>query len=135
MEKLTEDIIEELKNTSSFDGFIDIVVASRIVGSDQLYQYGSKKLISTGKVPNLDQSKRMGIEAVLAVMMAAMNSLSEENAVQEELHLSEVNQLQLQVKRLESETNIQMQMARRAQAALPQGPMGRLLLTALARGA
>ncbi|KAG8817362.1 hypothetical protein FRC18_000576 [Serendipita sp. 400] len=74
MEELETKIIQELKNTSSHDGFVDLVVASQIVGSEELYQDGLQRLVSAKSAPTLAQSTRMGAQATHTVMMAAMEA-------------------------------------------------------------
>ncbi|KAG8750253.1 hypothetical protein FRC14_000682 [Serendipita sp. 396] len=74
MEELETKIIQELKNTSSHDGFVDLVVAAQLVGSEELYQDGLQRLVSAKSAPTLAQSTRMGVQATHAVMMAAMEA-------------------------------------------------------------
>jgi hypothetical protein len=110
MEKLTMEIIEELRNISGYDSLVDTVVASRIIDSDQLYQEAIQRLIITGVPPNKEQSNRMGIEATHTVMMAIINSLKEKNVV-------EIVSLGSEVTRLKMEINKKVVTARRERAA------------------
>ncbi|KAG8826144.1 hypothetical protein FRC17_008370 [Serendipita sp. 399] len=65
MEEIEADIIEELKTTPSYDGLVDIVVASQIVGSKELYDEGIRRIIAYENLPTLQQAKRIG-SAVIA---------------------------------------------------------------------
>jgi hypothetical protein len=80
METITNDIIAELKQTSTYDGFVDIVVASQITDSESLYQDGIHRIISSGQTPTQGQSRRMGTDATHTVMMAVMDTLKVEVA-------------------------------------------------------
>ncbi|PVF93901.1 hypothetical protein CPB86DRAFT_75195 [Serendipita vermifera] len=91
MESLTNDILEELKDTSGYGGFVDIVIASQIIGSEQLYQEGIQRLVSSGRIPTKEQAKRMGAEATHAVMAVVINTLKETNAVEVEAVRSEMH--------------------------------------------
>jgi hypothetical protein len=111
MDELTKEIIEELRSTSTYEGFVNMVVASRMIGSNQLYKDGVQQLISSEIVPNMEQSKRMGVEATHTIMKEIMNSIiSERNAVQ-----SEMNQ-RVAVVRKEKATAIANLKAKMAQA-------------------
>lgn len=70
MESAEADIIEELKKTSNYDGFVDLVVASQIIGSNELYQDGIQRLIASKSLPTLEQAMRMGVEATYNVIMS-----------------------------------------------------------------
>ncbi|PVF93902.1 hypothetical protein CPB86DRAFT_714414, partial [Serendipita vermifera] len=80
MERITTDIIEELKTTTAHDGFVDLVVASQIIDSPPLYQDGIQRLISSGQSLTKEQANRMGSEATHAVMIAIVNGLRSEVA-------------------------------------------------------
>jgi hypothetical protein len=118
MDKLTMEIIEELRNISGYDGLVDTVVASMIIDSDQLYHESIQRLIVTGVAPNEEQSNRMGVEATHTVMMAIMNSLKEKNAV-------EIASLRSEVTRLKMEINKKVVTARREKAAAVLPPKKR----------
>lgn len=74
MENTEEDIITELKKASDSEGFVDLIVASRMVDSDRLYQDGIQRLISSEIPPTLEQAKRMGAEANHTVMSQIMEN-------------------------------------------------------------
>lgn len=82
MEKIEKEIIEELKKTSSYEGFIDLIVASRVIDSDQLYQDGLHRLISSGLSPTMAQANRMGSEATHTVMTAYTETLKATNVAE-----------------------------------------------------
>ncbi|KAG8810507.1 hypothetical protein FRC17_002911 [Serendipita sp. 399] len=75
MERVETDIIQELKKFTDYEGSINLVAASRIVGSDELYQNGVQRLISFGISPNSTQARRIGAGATHAVMEALMDAV------------------------------------------------------------
>ncbi|PVF93900.1 hypothetical protein CPB86DRAFT_75160 [Serendipita vermifera] len=90
MESITQDVIKELMKTSTYDGFVDLVVASQIIDSKELYQDGLQRLISSGGLPGTKQAERMGAEATRAVMAAAIDAIknsqvAEINSVKKEM--------------------------------------------------
>jgi hypothetical protein len=91
MDKIEADIIEVLKKTSTYNGFVDLIVASRIVGSDELYQDGIQRLISSKSSPELEQSKRMGAEVTHIVMTAVIDRLKSTRAAEVQSARSEIN--------------------------------------------
>lgn len=72
MENLETYMVKELKNDTSYDGYINLIVASRIVGSNELYEAGLKGLTSSAIAPSMAQAKRIGVEATHIVMMAVI---------------------------------------------------------------
>jgi hypothetical protein len=68
MENIEADIVEELKRASTYDSSVDLIVASQIIDSEQLYQEGIQRLTSSGSFPNLAQAKRIGVEATHTIM-------------------------------------------------------------------
>jgi len=70
MESIESDLIKQLKNSTTADGYVDLMVASHMIGSDELYQAGLQGLVSSGKLPTVEQAKRIGVEATYAVMTA-----------------------------------------------------------------
>ncbi|PVF91329.1 hypothetical protein CPB86DRAFT_357729 [Serendipita vermifera] len=82
MESITQDVIKELKKASTYDGFVDLVVASRMVASKELYQDGLQRLISSGALPDTEQAERMGAEATRAVMAAAIDTMKDAQAAE-----------------------------------------------------
>jgi hypothetical protein len=92
MEKITQDVVEELKKATTYDGFVDLVVASQVIDSAPLYQDGMQRLISSGLPPNKEQSRRIGTDATHAVMIAVIGSLKASNAAEVASIRSEMNQ-------------------------------------------
>ncbi|KAG8817318.1 hypothetical protein FRC19_011437 [Serendipita sp. 401] len=75
MEEIETWIIEQLKETSGYDGFVDLIVASRIVDSDELYQDGLRRLLLTKSFPTLEQAERMGAKTTYSVMKVAADAI------------------------------------------------------------
>ncbi|KAG8810506.1 hypothetical protein FRC17_002910 [Serendipita sp. 399] len=90
MEKIESYIVEELKNAIDYDGFVDLIVASRIVDSTQLYQDGLQRLISSGSSPTLEQANLIGAEATHMVMNAVIDTLTKANMALKEANQAEV---------------------------------------------
>ncbi|KAG8817801.1 hypothetical protein FRC18_000343 [Serendipita sp. 400] len=74
MEEIETWIIEQFKETSEYDGFVDLIVASRILDSDELYQEGLRRLLSTKSFPTLEQAERMGTKTTYSVMKVAADA-------------------------------------------------------------
>jgi hypothetical protein len=91
MERIVSDIVEELKENSTYDGFVDLVVASQIIDSDALHQDGVQRLVSSGQPPSKEQAKRMGSEATHTVMLSVMDTLKKSTATQIASVRSEMN--------------------------------------------
>ncbi|KAG8800492.1 hypothetical protein FRC17_006853 [Serendipita sp. 399] len=72
MERIEAGIVAKLKMTSSYDGFVDMIVASQITDSNDLYEDGLQRLIASGSPPTLPQAIRMGVKATHTVMGAVM---------------------------------------------------------------
>jgi hypothetical protein len=77
MENIESNVIDELKLTSTYDGSVDIVVASKIVDSEPLYQDGVQRVISSTTLPTTAQAKRLGVEATHTVMTKILEKLIE----------------------------------------------------------
>ncbi|KAG8818585.1 hypothetical protein FRC19_010552 [Serendipita sp. 401] len=71
MEEIEANIIRELKATFTYDGFVNLIVASRLIDCNSLYQDGLQRLFKFGTFPTLEQAKRMGVETTHAVMKSA----------------------------------------------------------------
>ena len=57
-----------LKADHSTAGYVELMVASQITGSQELHQLALKGMLSSEPKPNLDQAKRIGIEAYHELM-------------------------------------------------------------------
>ncbi|PVF92247.1 hypothetical protein CPB86DRAFT_769623 [Serendipita vermifera] len=82
MDSIAQDVIKELKKTFTYNGFVDLVVASRIIDSKELYQDGLQRLIASGALPDTEQAERMGAEATRAVMAAAIDTMKNAQAAE-----------------------------------------------------
>ncbi|KAG8778648.1 hypothetical protein FRC16_003765, partial [Serendipita sp. 398] len=74
MEEIETWIIGQLREAYKYDGFVDLIVASRIVDSDELYQDGLRRLLSTKSFPTLEQAERMGTKTTYSVMKVAADA-------------------------------------------------------------
>jgi len=74
MDEFEEAILDRLSQAHSTETFVNLMVASRIVHSQQLYQYALQGLISCTPKPNLSQATRIGVEAYHAIMEAALSA-------------------------------------------------------------
>lgn len=68
MEKIEADTIKQLKKALNYEGFMDLIVAARIIDSDQLFQEGVQRMISSGRSPTLVQAQHIGLEATHTIM-------------------------------------------------------------------
>jgi hypothetical protein len=73
MDKFEAAILLRLqKYSNNFAGYVDLMIAAQITGSEDLHKQALKALIASHEKPNLAQSKRLGLEAVHAIMMAKL---------------------------------------------------------------
>jgi hypothetical protein len=138
MERITSDTIEELKKTSTYDGFVDIVVASQILDSKPLYEEGIRRLISSGLSPSTEQSRRLGTDATHTVMMAVIDALRAEmskkvktaNAERDALAvaLTQVDNTKCQYCHQQTRWTCQQNRCRRQQAPLVSPPRSPIYL-------
>jgi hypothetical protein len=75
LEEIKADVLELLKQTKKYEGFIDLVVASYIIDSEPLRKDGINRLVCSGTSPSLDQAKRLGVEVTHTLMSQARNSI------------------------------------------------------------
>ncbi|KIM29690.1 hypothetical protein M408DRAFT_55403, partial [Serendipita vermifera MAFF 305830] len=69
MEKTEEAIIRRLKKPSTVEGYVDLLVASRIIDSNPLYEQALRGLRDErNPKPTFEQAKRMGFRAYFDVM-------------------------------------------------------------------
>jgi hypothetical protein len=73
MDRIETSILGRLKKASTTETYVDLMVASKIVDSQPLYQQALQGLISSKSKPNLLQARRIGIEAHHAIMEAALS--------------------------------------------------------------
>jgi hypothetical protein len=68
MQSTEDEILTMLKADDSTAGYVELMVASQIIGSPALHQQALKAMISSESKPNLEQAKRIGIEAYHELM-------------------------------------------------------------------
>jgi hypothetical protein len=73
MDRIETAILGRLKKARTTENYVDLMVASKIVDSQPLYQQALQGLISSTPKPNLSQARRIGIEAHHAIMEAALS--------------------------------------------------------------
>jgi hypothetical protein len=69
MDKIEAAILKQFGRASTTPGYVDLMVAAQIVGSQQLYQQALDGLISTRQHLNSAQAKRIGGEATFFVLI------------------------------------------------------------------
>jgi len=69
MKTIEENILEELENASNTAEYVALFVAARIVGSDRLYEKALASLMSSNPPPDLEQARRIGLDAFHAIMI------------------------------------------------------------------
>jgi hypothetical protein len=87
MESIETEITNGLDRSSTTDdsyipsdakAHVDVMVASRIIGSEVRYQQALQRLISSEAELGLDQAKRIGTEATHTILMAALSTTKTE---------------------------------------------------------
>jgi hypothetical protein len=77
METIEGDIIKELKKTSVYEDYVDLVAASNIIGSEELCQDAVKLMVSPDNVlPTIQQARRMGVDVAHTVMQQMYEQVS-----------------------------------------------------------
>jgi hypothetical protein len=72
MDKIEHAMIERLKKTPTTAGYVDLLVAARIVDSETVYADTLKALMTSRPTPNLEQARRIGVDATFAIMNARL---------------------------------------------------------------
>lgn len=75
MDSIESAIIDQLKQASSTADYVDLMVASQIVGSTSLRQRALDGLVSSDPKPSLAQARLIGLDATYTVMQAANAAL------------------------------------------------------------
>ncbi|KIM29692.1 hypothetical protein M408DRAFT_106072 [Serendipita vermifera MAFF 305830] len=71
MEPVEQHVLSQMRNEGpTTKSYVDLLLASRIVGSPQLYQQAVQGLIASTPKPSLAQEKQIGLDAYYAVMSA-----------------------------------------------------------------
>jgi len=68
MEGIEEDLISYLEEDQTTEGWVDLILASRIAGCNHLYERALEGLRQSWPLPNLEQAKKIGIEATHALL-------------------------------------------------------------------
>jgi len=68
MQVMENELMSGLKEGQDTAGFLDLMIASQIVGSSELYEMALKGLIASEPKPTLEEAKVIGIEAYYAIM-------------------------------------------------------------------
>lgn len=68
MDKIEQAMIEQLKRVPTTPGYVDLLLAARIVDSEALYADTLKALMTSTPTPTLDQARRIGVDATFAIM-------------------------------------------------------------------
>jgi hypothetical protein len=66
-------LLSELQTQTDTTGYLDLMVASRIVDSSALYKKALQGLINSEPKPTLEQARLIGIEAYHAIMSRSNN--------------------------------------------------------------
>ena len=85
MDRLEQTTLEKLQQNRTTGGYIDLIVAAQIVGSDPLYQQALQSSISSNPQPDLAQAKRIGTEAYYAITASTISAIHTENAAAQAL--------------------------------------------------
>jgi hypothetical protein len=72
MQPTEDEILTMLKADDSTAGYVELMVASQIIGSQALHQQALLGLISSEPKPDLEQAKRIGIEAYHELMQGGL---------------------------------------------------------------
>jgi hypothetical protein len=71
MEIIQAEIISQLKKAAkTTKDFINLMIASQVIDSEELYQEALRGLIRSEPKPTLEQAKRIGFDATYAVFSA-----------------------------------------------------------------
>jgi hypothetical protein len=84
MDNIEHAMIERLKKLTNTAGYVDLLVAARVVGSETLYADTLKALKTSTPKPDLEQARRIGADATFAIMGARLR-----NAEMKLSHVSE----------------------------------------------
>jgi len=75
MDKVEHAMIERLKKVPTTPGYVDLLVAAQIVGSETLYANTLRVLMTSTPKPNVVQARRIGADATFAIMDARLLSV------------------------------------------------------------
>jgi hypothetical protein len=69
MDEIENEIISMLEEVKTTEGYVDLMVASQVVSSKPVYQKALDGLYTAKPFPSLEQAKRIGVEAMYAIVM------------------------------------------------------------------
>jgi hypothetical protein len=75
MKRVEEDIMEQLRRDTTYNGLVDLIVASNIVKSNEIYQETIQRLTALGGLLSMAQAKRIGVEATFTILTAEKAAL------------------------------------------------------------
>jgi hypothetical protein len=70
MQSIEDQIIAKFKAADSTAGYVDLMVAAQITGSQALHQQALQGLRASDRKPDLEEAKKIGIEAYHELMQA-----------------------------------------------------------------
>ncbi|KIM29709.1 hypothetical protein M408DRAFT_328573 [Serendipita vermifera MAFF 305830] len=73
MQSAEDELISRLKDETGTAGFLDLMVASRIVDSKELYDTALQGLIASDPKPTLEEAKMIGVEAYYAIVSQSLS--------------------------------------------------------------
>jgi len=76
MDKIETAILWQLQRASTTAGYVDLLVAAQIIGSNDLYQKVINILRKTPTILDLEQSERIGAAATYYILTATISALS-----------------------------------------------------------
>jgi len=68
MDAIEETLLSDLETKTTTEGYIDLMLASRVIGSDPLYEKALQGLIASEPKPTLEEAQLIGVDAYYAVM-------------------------------------------------------------------
>jgi len=81
MDSVENAILDHLKQANTTETYVDLMVASKMVDSQPLYEQALQGLISSMPKPNLSQVKRIGMESYHAIMEASLSTANNATSI------------------------------------------------------
>lgn len=78
MDTIEKSTIDVLKKTVTIAGYVDLVVASRIVDSKELFDEAVKGLVRKKRKPTLKEARIIGTDVVYAILEAVVETRDSE---------------------------------------------------------
>jgi hypothetical protein len=76
MDKIETATVRQLQKASTTAGYVDLIVAAQIIGSNNLYQKVLKVLKANPTMLELEQAQRIGAEATYHILIATILAIS-----------------------------------------------------------